>query len=114
MNEEDRRIMSEAVAEWQSIVDDPAERFVDYEVPHDDDEPPGEPVTRPRGRGRPSWPPQVFQRHWREACAVTEPPWTYEKVAANFRLLDGSPGTDPNHLRKLFYKYGDVRDLEPE
>jgi hypothetical protein len=59
-----------------------------------------------RGRGRPGWTQELFQARWREATEATGQPRTFERVAPNFRRLDGSLDIDPDHLRKLFKEHG--------
>ena len=55
----------------------------------------------PKRPGRPKWPPGLFAERYREAYAATTPPRTIERVAPNFRRLDGGHGIDPSSLRRL-------------
>jgi hypothetical protein len=59
----------------------------------------------PKKAGRPEWPPALFAQRYREALAATEPPHTAERLAANFRRLDGSLGIEPDSLRRLKRKH---------
>ncbi len=59
-----------------------------------------------RRRGRPGWTPGLFWAGYRDARSRARPPRTYPAIAAQFELLDGQVGTDPDHLRKLVKRYG--------
>ena len=58
-----------------------------------------------RKPGRPRWPRTLFRSRLAEAIEVTDPPRTTERVAANFRRLDGTTGIDPASLRRLLRKH---------
>jgi hypothetical protein len=61
------------------------------------------PTRRP---GRPAWTPASFIARYEEARGRATPPYTYGSIADQFEMLDGSIGTDPDHLRKLMKRYG--------
>jgi len=69
-------------------------------------DPPGSPSPRPPRPGRPSWTPELFSARYQAARARAIPPYTYPSIADQFEMLDGSVGTDPDHLRKLMKRYG--------
>lgn len=62
-------------------------------------------ALEPGKRGRRPWTRALFEEHWEEAygeaaaVATVEP--TLAEIAAFFRLLDGTVGTDPEYVRKL-------------
>jgi hypothetical protein len=99
MNEETETILDDLRHEWMSIVDEEGH---------------GGPVEEPpkpapdglRGPGRPGWTDDLFREHWLEAWHATKPPRSSPMVAANFRQLNGSLGTDPDHLRKMYKEHG--------
>lgn len=67
----------------------------------------------PRRRGRPGWSPELFHQHVREAEAVTKPPRTTPRIAANFRRLDDERGIEPTSLTRLIGRFGRPKtDLE--
>ena len=61
------------------------------------------PARRP---GRPAWTAELFAVRYRAALERAAAPHTYQSVADQFEMLDGSIGTDPDHLRKLIRRYG--------
>lgn len=60
-------------------------------------------VRRP---GRPGWTPELFAARYQAALDRATPPHTYQSIADQFEMLDGSVGADPDHLRKLMKRYG--------
>lgn len=71
----------------------------------------GDGAHRPRaGRvrrpGRPAWTADLFAARYEAALERATPPHTYQSIADQFETLDGSIGTDPDHLRKLMKRYG--------
>ena len=44
----------------------------------------------PRRPGRPGWTEEQFIRHYRDALETTTPPQTNDRIAANFRALNGN------------------------
>ncbi len=69
------------------------------------DGPRGRSVRTPRP-GRPGWTPELFEARYRAARERATPPYTYRSIAAQFEMLDGETGIDPDHLRKLMKRYG--------
>ncbi len=59
-----------------------------------------------RAPGRPGWTSDLFALRYQAALERATPPHTYQSVADRFEMLDGSVGTDPDHLRKLMKRYG--------
>jgi hypothetical protein len=55
----------------------------------------------PQRRGRPEWRLGQFQTSWRKAIAATPERRTYERLALNFRALDGHLGVSADYLRRL-------------
>jgi hypothetical protein len=59
-----------------------------------------------RRPGRPGWTPELFAARYQAALRRAAPPHTYQAIADQFEMLDGSVGTDPDHLRKLMKRFG--------
>jgi hypothetical protein len=59
-----------------------------------------------RRPGRPAWTAELFAARYQAALQRATPPHTYQSIADQFEMLDGSVGTDPDHLRKLIRRYG--------
>lgn len=61
------------------------------------------PPTQRRRRGRPGWTKTLFDERYSEAVALTGPPHTDDRIAANFRGLrrDEALSVDPEHLAAL-------------
>jgi hypothetical protein len=58
-------------------------------------------IDPPRPRGRPPWTAEKFQTSWRKALAATPGSPTNERLAPNFKALDGHRGVSPDYLRRL-------------
>lgn len=63
-------------------------------------------VVRARRPGRPAWTSELFAARYQAALSRATPPYTYQSIADQFEMLDGSIGADPDHLRKLMKRYG--------
>jgi hypothetical protein len=63
-------------------------------------------AVRARRPGRPAWTAELFAVRYQAALERATPPHTYQSIADQFEMLDGSIGTDPDHLRKLMRRYG--------
>lgn len=63
-------------------------------------------AVRARPPGRPAWTPELFATRYQAARDRAMPPHTYQSIADQFEMLDGSVGADPDHLRKLMKRYG--------
>ncbi len=59
-----------------------------------------------RRPGRPGWTSELFSTRYQAAQGGATLPHTYQSIADQFEMLDGSVGTDPDHLRKLMKRYG--------
>jgi hypothetical protein len=70
----------------------------------DADRPAGAGATR--RPGRPGWTRELFAARYQAALRRAAPPHTYQAIADQFEMLDGSVGTDPDHLRKLMKRFG--------
>jgi len=62
-------------------------------------------VMARRKAGRPGWTQDLFDRHFQEAEAATDPPRSVERLAASFPRRDGTPGIEPDSLRRLIRKF---------
>ena len=59
-----------------------------------------------RRSGRPGWTAELFWDRYREACELVGPPRAHKDIAGIFRGLDGEPGIDPDHFRRLLRRFG--------
>jgi len=67
------------------------------------------PGGRARNAGRPGWTRERFWTHYSDAVGRTDPPHTNASIAAQFEMLDGVMGIEPDSLRKLVRRF----DLPP-
>lgn len=63
-------------------------------------------VPPQRRPGRPGWTRELFWSRYCDARARSAPPHNYASIAAQFEMLDGEPGTEPDYLRKLVKRFG--------
>ena len=63
-----------------------------------------------RRRGRPGWTAELFWARYQEARSRTAPPYVDEMIAHNFRMLDGTVGTDRDYLSRLVRRFGLPRE----
>ena len=61
---------------------------------------------RTRRPGRPGWTQELFWAHYCDARGRSGPVDTYAAIAAQFEMLDGELGTEPDYLRKLVKRFG--------
>lgn len=64
------------------------------------------PRGRARNAGRPGWTPERFWTHYCDAVGRADPAHTNASIAAQFEMLDGVMGIEPDSLRKLVRRFG--------